>query len=69
LLEVMHPVLCLQEKAAAVCRREQRGDDEVSRRITEPGEFFVRNRSEGAYYSDLKDRRGPSHVVEGLSDW
>jgi hypothetical protein len=25
LLEVMHPVLCLQEKAAAVCRREQRG--------------------------------------------
>ena len=24
-LEVMHPVLCLQEKVAAVCRREQRG--------------------------------------------
>ena len=25
LLEVMHPVICLQEKVAAVCRREQRG--------------------------------------------
>ena len=25
LLEVMHPVLCLQEKAAALCSREQRG--------------------------------------------
>jgi hypothetical protein len=23
-LEVMHPILCLQEKAAAVCRRDQR---------------------------------------------
>jgi hypothetical protein len=29
LLEVMHPVLCLQEKIAAVCRREQRGRQDL----------------------------------------
>jgi hypothetical protein len=29
LLEVMHPVLCLQEKVAAVCRREQRGRQDL----------------------------------------
>jgi hypothetical protein len=29
LLEVMHPVLCLHEKAAAVCKREQRGRQDL----------------------------------------
>jgi hypothetical protein len=28
-LEVMHPVLCLQEKVAGVCRREQRGRQDI----------------------------------------